>query len=222
MSKSKLHLDWCSYKAAKFAVEHWHYSNKMPVGKLVKIGVWEDGVFIGAIIFGMGASKDLGRPIGLKLFQYCELVRVALAKHKTTVTKIISIAIKMLKHQSPKLLAIISFADPEEGHLGKIYQAGNWLYCGESKSAVVYELNGKKYHNRVVNPGALQFGRRAKASIDKTKALRRYTAPKLKYVYPLDKSFKEQIENLKKPYPKRLCGNVVKEHISHTSEKVAV
>ena len=51
-----LHLDWCSYEAAKYAVEHWHYSHSLPIGKLVKIGVWEDDQFIGAVVFGYGAN----------------------------------------------------------------------------------------------------------------------------------------------------------------------
>ena len=30
MSKAILKLDWCDYKAAKYAVEHWHYSKSLP------------------------------------------------------------------------------------------------------------------------------------------------------------------------------------------------
>ena len=33
MNKADLKLDWCSYQAAKWAVEHWHYSKTMPVAK---------------------------------------------------------------------------------------------------------------------------------------------------------------------------------------------
>ena len=54
MTKPELRLDFCSYQAAQYACRRWHYSKKIPVGKLVKIGVWEDGKFIGAIIFGDG------------------------------------------------------------------------------------------------------------------------------------------------------------------------
>lgn len=215
---SELKLDWCSYKAAKYAVEHWHYSKKMPVGKLAKIGVYEDQRFIGAIIFGMGAAKDMGNPIGLKMFEYCELVRVALTEHNNAVSKIVSIAIKLLKKQSPKLKAIISFADPEENHLGIIYQAGNWIYCGQTKTSVIYELDGVKYHNRGVNPGALQFGRKARVSIDKTKALRRYTIPKFRYVFVLNNEIRKQIEKLRKPYPKSLCRESVNARTNSISE----
>lgn len=62
-------LDWIDYKAARLAVESWHYSRRMPAGKLAKIGVWEDGRFIGAIIFGMGASCHLLRKYGLTQHQ---------------------------------------------------------------------------------------------------------------------------------------------------------
>ena len=116
MIKTELKIDFCSYEAAKFAVMNWHYSKSMPMPPIVKYGIWENDKFIGVIIFGMGAAKDLGGPIGLKMFEYCELVRVALTIHKNTVTKIISIAIKLLKMQSPKLKVIISFADPEHNH----------------------------------------------------------------------------------------------------------
>ena len=42
---STLKLGWCSYAAAKYAVEHWHYSKVMPSGKAVYIGVWEEAEF---------------------------------------------------------------------------------------------------------------------------------------------------------------------------------
>lgn len=120
-----LHLDWCSYEAAKYAVEHWHYSHKMPTARLVKIGVWEDSLFIGAVVFGGGANSDLGAPYGLTQFETAELVRVALKEHKSAVSKIVSISIKMIKKEFPKLLLLVSFADPEHGHVGGIYQAMN-------------------------------------------------------------------------------------------------
>lgn len=62
-----LHLDWCSYEAAKFACEKWHYSKCIPKSKLVKIGVWEHDVFVGVVIFGVGATHDLVKQYGLKV-----------------------------------------------------------------------------------------------------------------------------------------------------------
>ena len=106
----------------------------MPKSKLVKIGVWENNKFIGCIIFGSGANNSMLKPYGLSMQQGCELVRVALSTHKSPVTKIISIAIRLLKQNFPKLRLIISYADQRQNHLGIIYQAGNWIYTGSLKS----------------------------------------------------------------------------------------
>jgi hypothetical protein len=101
-----LKLDWCTHAAAKHAVMNWHYSKTMPVGKSVKIGVWENGQFIGAVIFGRGANNNMLKPYGLSQTEGCELVRIALRKHITPVSRIIKIALLFLKKNSPDLRII--------------------------------------------------------------------------------------------------------------------
>src|SRR5262245_48694325 len=71
----ELKLDWCSFEAATYAVKHWHYSRSMPATKTVKIGVWEDDKFIGAVIFAWGSNQYLGRMFGLKMLETAELCR---------------------------------------------------------------------------------------------------------------------------------------------------
>ena len=99
-SKPTLKIDWCSHEAAKHAVVNWHYSGSLPVGKSVKVGAWEDGKFIGVVIFAYGANNNIGKPYGLQQVECCELVRVALANHKTAVSKIVAIALRFLKNQA--------------------------------------------------------------------------------------------------------------------------
>ena len=123
MGKIDLKIDWATHKAAKYACEHWHYSKKIPVNKLLKVGVWESGEFIGVIIFGLGASAQLHKQFGLKNTEVCELVRIALKKHQSPVSRMISIAFKFLRKNAPLLRVVVSFADPNEGHHGGIYQA---------------------------------------------------------------------------------------------------
>lgn len=62
MDKVKLKVAFCSYEAAKYACQNYHYSKTIPASKLVKIGVWENEKFIGAVIFGLGANNNLGKP----------------------------------------------------------------------------------------------------------------------------------------------------------------
>ncbi len=196
-----LKLDWCSYSAAKYAVMHWHYSKCMPVGKLIRIGVWENDKYIGCVLFGRGAAPNLGKPYNLSQSEICELVRVALNKHITPVTKIIAISIKMVKKEF-NLKLIVSFSDMNQEHYGIIYQAGNWIYAGIVDGCPSICINGKVMHKR--SAGA-KYGTYAikwlHKNIDKEA---HYVKNKVKYryLYPLTKEMKNQIEHLKKPYPK--------------------
>jgi hypothetical protein len=199
-----LRLDWCSHEAAKYAVEKWHYSQRMPKSKLAKIGVWEKGRFVGAVVFGVGATKDLVKRFGLQDTEGCELVRVALTKHEAPVTKIVARAIKMVARANPKLRLIVSFADPEQGHVGTIYQAGNWIFTGKSQASEEYLVNGKRWHGRALRhekPAHLTT-KQAAALIDPEFKVVMGTS-KHRYLYPLDSEIRARVVPLAQPYPKR-------------------
>lgn len=193
MPQKGLWLDWCSYEAAKYAVEHWHYSGTMPAGKTVKIGVWEDGEFIGVVIFSRGANNNIGSPYALKQTQVCELTRVALREHDAPVSRVVAIALRMMRRQSPQVRLVVSYADPEQGHMGVIYQAGNWVYVGRSNAQREVIVNGRFMHKR---SAVAKFG--SAAGMTPSKLLYKH-----KYVMPLDDEMREQIAPLAKPYPKR-------------------
>jgi len=192
-SKSDLRVDWATHAAAKYACEHWHYSGCMPAGKLVKVGAWENGKFIGVVLFGRGANNNLGKPYGLEQTEICELVRIALTAHEAPVSKIAATAIRFLRKQSPGLRLIVSYADPEQGHHGGIYQAGNWIYSGTSKPQQEVIVNGKIMHKRSAN--AL-FG--TIKGLEKSKLLWKH-----RYLMPLDPEMRAKILPLAQPYPKR-------------------
>ena len=130
---TSLRLDWCSHKAAEYACKHWHYSRTIPVGKKSTLGVYENARYIGCVVFSRGASPHLGKREGYTVTQICELTRMALTKHDNSVSRIISIACRMLKNLCPGLRAVMSFADTNEGHHGGIYQAAGWVYLGQTE-----------------------------------------------------------------------------------------
>jgi hypothetical protein len=191
--KPILKIDWATHEAAKYAVENWHYSESMPAGKLVKVGAWENGKFIGVVLFGRGANNNIGKPYKLDQTAACELVRIALTKHITPVSKIAAIAMRFLKANSPGLRLIISYADPLQGHHGGIYQSGNWIYCGRSSPQPAVMYQGKVMHKRTAQE---KFG-----SIEGMK--KSPVTSKHKYLMPLDNEMRKQILPLAKPYPKR-------------------
>lgn len=193
-----LKIDWCDYEAAKYACVNWHYSKCVPVGKLVKIGVWEHDKFIGCVIFGRGANKSVGAPYGLDQTESCELVRIALNKHDSTVSKIMSLAIKLLKRSHKKMRLIISFADAAQGHHGGIYQATNWTYNGLTTPSEEYIYKGRRYHGRAFRK---QHGSHLNY-LDKGLEVVMGSS-KHRYLMPLDKKIRKQIMELSKPYPKR-------------------
>jgi hypothetical protein len=151
MGKADLRVDWATHEAAKYACENWHYSKSVPVPPLVKVGAWEDGAFIGVVIFSRGASSNLLKPYGLKQNEGCELTRIALKAHRSPVSRIVRLATLFLKKSAPELRLVVSFADPHQGHHGGVYQAGNWDYVGDTSPSQEYWHNGKRWHSRQVS-----------------------------------------------------------------------
>jgi hypothetical protein len=203
--KPDLKLDWCSHQAALFAVRKWHYSKSLPPPPMVRVGVWENEEFIGCVLFARGANRNLLAPFGLEQTEGCELVRIALSKHKAPVTKIVSIAIRMIRKKFPSMRLILSFADPHQGHNGTIYQAGNWMFIGQSQPSFVYEdSNGKKWHPRMISKTGVKkvFGKtRRVLTPDQCKQIQ--VPGKFRYAMALDASMQSKLKQLEQPFPKR-------------------
>lgn len=201
--KPQLKIDWATHEAAKYACQNWHYSGCLPAGKLVKVGAWEDGKFIGVVLFGRGANNRMASAYRLAQDQACELVRIALTKHQTPVSRIVAQAMRFLKRQSGGLRLIVSYADPKQGHHGGIYQAGNWIYQGHSQAQRQLLINGVFTHKRSA------FAKYCTASPEKiterTGQRVEWAPIEWKHIYlmPLDAEIKERILPLAKPYPKR-------------------
>lgn len=205
MTAAGLHLDWADHEAAVYAVMHWHYSQAMPTGRLIKVGVWEAGKFMGVVLFGRGAAPHIGSPYDLKQTEICELVRVALRPgHATPVSRIGRIALMMNKRQSPGLRAVVSYADSGEGHHGGIYQAMGWIYVG-SEEHTWLRVNGELVHPKTLHSKYGKGGQSIpwlRANVD-PKAERVVTPPKHKYLWPYDDEMRARFLELAKPYPKR-------------------
>jgi hypothetical protein len=203
MGKADLRIDWATHESAKYACVNWHYSGCMPSGKLVKIGAWERGKFIGVVLFGRGATPRLGSPYKLGQDECVELVRIALTDHATEVSRIAALAMKFLKRSNPKLRLIVSFADISQGHHGGIYQAGNWIYNGQGAASRFWMVRGKLTHPRtVIERGGSNTLAGAKNIDPSAQAV--IVPGKHRYLMPLDKDMAAQIASLSKPYPKRV------------------
>lgn len=204
-NKPVLRIDWATHEAAKFACVNWHYSKCVPKSKLAKIGVWEDEKFIGVVVFGVGATSELVKKYGLQMQQGCELVRIALTTHASPVSRIIAISLRLLKKTFPKLRLVVSFADPEQGHHGGIYQAGGWLFNGNSQASDEYIYKGKRWQGRSFRNTHKGMEKHPDVTVVKGSS-------KHRYLMPLDAEMRKQIEPLAKPYPKRTKKQDVESH----------
>lgn len=205
MGKVDLKLDWATFRATRYACENWHYSGTVPASRLVKIGVWEEGRFVGVIVFGIGCGHiTVGSKYGLaRTHQMAELTRVALRDHISPVTRMIAVALRMLKRQSPGIRLVISFADERaQGHLGKIYQAGNWVYAGVFEGKGSYKVRGKIMHARsVYSRGWVQQVRWLRDHVDPDTV--EVATRKHRYLMPLDAEMRLRIAPMALPYPSR-------------------
>jgi hypothetical protein len=168
-----------------------------------RIGVWENDKFIGAIIFSRGATPHIGSPYGLTQYEVCELTRVALTKHQAPVSRMLAIAIKMLKAFSPSLRLIVSYADLDQNHLGGIYKATNWIYVGlqNPNTKGAYIIKGKQVHPRTIGAmGGIQSLQWVRSNLDPN-ATEHITLGKHKYLMPLDLAMRQQVGSMRKPYP---------------------
>jgi hypothetical protein len=129
---------------------------------------------------------------------------VALRDHVTPVTRIIAISMGFLRRHCPDIRIVVSFADTAQGHHGGIYQAGNWIYTGLTKSDHVFHVKGEILHPKTIHSrGWRQVESWLRANIDPQARLVR-TPAKHRYLMPLDDAIRAKIAPLAKPYPKRV------------------
>ena len=195
-----LKIDWATHAAAKYACENWHYSKCLPssLQKRVAVGAWEDGKFVGVVVFGHGANPQIGSPYGLTINECVELTRIALKRdHGTTVSRIVKFALKFLKQSQPGIKLVVSYADQGQGHHGGVYQAGNWIYVGSMKGVPSLRYRGKVWHAKALRT-SFPMLKHSDPLVEKVPA-----GDKHKYLMPLDAEMRERILPLAKPYPKR-------------------
>lgn len=203
--RPKVRVEWCDHKAATLAVMRWHYSRTMPMPPMQSLGAWEDEVFVGALIFAKGANHAVHEYFDLDKHEVAELVRVALRKHKTPVSRILKYAVAKVRQANPGLRLLVSYADTSQGHHGGIYQASGWTYLGRTAPTTAYEVDGKVMHKRAFT-GA-NFGSAIKTL--PRSAVPRLVPGKHRYALGLDVATNTWLQARALPYPKRAASIVV-------------
>lgn len=190
----------------RYSCLNFHYAKRAPAAMQAYSVFSDSGEFCGTVCYRTGASPQIGKPYGLVQGEVCELVRVALngkQGHGHT-SEAVGKSIRLLHKDKPLLRLIVSYADRDQEHVGKIYQATNWLYVGEVTGGVPMQvlLHGKPVHNVSVRKKYGTFNLEWIREHLDPKAEYLYAKGKYKYLYPLDKSMRKQLLPLALPYPK--------------------
>lgn len=173
-----------------------HYSQRLPQ-IMYAFGLFKkmQKTMVGVITFGLSPSEPLQRNC---VWQILELNRIALIDHKKN---LVSWWIAACLKQLPRPSLIISFADPNQEHIGYVYQASNWIYTGLSTAVSLHLVDGKIKHDRHVNKEEVA---------EQSSVLSIPQKPKHRYLYPLASNKHEKKEMINYvsqrfgilPYPK--------------------
>ena len=189
----------------RYSCLHFHYAKRVPAVQTAYSVFTDAGEFCGTVCYGSGASPQIGKPYGLVQGEVCELLRVALngkQGHGHT-SEAVGKSLKQLHRDRPLIRLVVSYADQDQGHLGKIYQATNWIYTGEATGGAPMQalLFGEPVHNVSIRKKYGTFNLEwLRENVD-PHAEYLYAKGKYKYLYPLDKRMRRQIGTLAKPYP---------------------
>jgi hypothetical protein len=97
-----------------------------------------------------------------------------------------SLAIKQIKKNKPKIKFLISFADSGQGHIGTIYKASNWKLLGPSPVSHQYEnRDGKTFSKKAIYNAARRLGLTERQYAESEDLIKVRTPGKIKYCYRL-------------------------------------
>jgi hypothetical protein len=202
---SRVTMQEIPFKLAKDIIIKHHYSHAFPSAE-VNLGFYVDGKLNSVIVYGKSATSKMADSLPGK---YLELVRLFSFDWagKNMESYCISKSIKYIQKHHPDIKVLVSFADPEQGHDGIVYQATNWLYCGKSQPDEWYIVDNQKIHPRSM---VAKYGTRGEKKLKKMGIdfERKLLHGKHRYIYLLG-STKSEKKFLKRnlqydvlPYPK--------------------
>ena len=178
---------------------------------------WEQ--LIGCALYGCGLNPNCGGLFGLKNQDVVELLRLFIlddAKRFLNSTDIgsyvLSQTLSYLTKHTPHHVAL-SYTDPEQDHVGIVYQASNWVCIGQTKPDYELIVNGVVLTQRTLHShlGASGINKVQRMTLldPYLKIERKPLPPKYRYAYVVSserymaKRLHEQIKEMKINNPKK-------------------
>jgi hypothetical protein len=162
----KLRVGLVPSKAAHPFLLNIHYAKRIPSISYA-VGLFDGDELVGVCTFGTPASAPLRRGLCGDVWKndVLELNRLCLLRNnKNEASLLVGRSLKLL----PKPKIVVSFADTTQGHVGYVYQATNFLYCGLSAKRTDWKVRGKEHlHGQTIADEFRGVKNRAQAMRDK-------------------------------------------------------
>lgn len=186
-----------------------HYAHRIPSISYA-FGLVDNEELIGVITYGSPPSAPLRTGIcgPDEAHRVLELNRLCLLYNRhNEASFLVGRSLRLL----PDHKIVISFADTEQKHVGIVYQACNFIYCGLSAKRTDWKVKGKEHlHGQTIADEFRGTKDRAKAMRDKYGG-DFYLAPrprKHRYIYitgsgKLKLALSDKLRYNREPYPKQ-------------------
>jgi hypothetical protein len=130
-----------------------HYLRKWPAVPRLHLGLFIDSKLQGCVIFAE-APRETSKRYGGYTW---ELARLWVSDDipRNVETWLISKCVRYIARRHPEVRFLVSYADPQAGHIGTIYRAANWKPdgmtddgCKKGRAEYVNPESGKVYGRR--------------------------------------------------------------------------
>ena len=196
-------------KIANEFVKKHHYSGKYARSTILSMGCFLDNKLHGVLSYGGSVNKRalLSLVENAEWNDFVELNRMAFDDYlpKNSESRCLSIAIKLIKKNSPHIKWLLSFSDGTQSGDGTIYRASGWNLTQINVNKSIWEMpNGDKVASLVFglkygdniesknNPNG-RYGKKANESVGdffKRVGAKPLDGFQLRYIYLIDKTCK--------------------------------
>lgn len=181
-----------------------HYSKTIYSASRIHLGVYAPEL-LGVLQFGAAMNPASQASVVSETGQdeYLELNRMWLddALPRNSESKAIAYAMTYIKRKDARIQWVQSFADERCGRHGVVYQAANFIYCGEHTSTF-WEYDGKVYHNSILTDGRQSETPSGRLLRENRAALIPHKLRQFRYLYFIKRAAKKRLLLRQMPYPK--------------------
>ena len=161
-----------SNEDARTIIVNNHYSHSWTSCKYALSLIKKQSI-VGVATYGFPVGRNAALSVSplVDEGEVLELTRlwVSDSEGKNTESWFLGQTFRWLKQNDNKVKVLLSYSDPNAGHVGIIYQATNWLYQGRNSDDRWYRINKELLHPRTVYS---RFGTRAVDELNKMESIK--------------------------------------------------